>query len=924
MKRLLLALLVCTARAHIIFKHAPLSCDPILPAFQGCLRGQRCSRHGQCESSRRAEDEIQPPQFDSRKLDVTPRDLEIEYAPGKCRGESGEGERGIRDGCIMKHPSHVFSDDSDDVSQKVARPHLRRPLRRPVYRPKVPISGDDKPKPPSSVTSTTPVPSNTTTPTDTGQVKPPAPSPPFANITIDGACGSTHGNSVCGNWPDGACCSAYGFCGNTTSHCGPGCQSGPCINGPALKPIGPLTYHPFKIPGKFKVVGSSGVPAMMAVLMPNRKVVFADKIENYTEIVLPNGQYAYSAEYDPVSNEVVGLEYKTNAFCAGGTVLADGRALSVGGNGPLSFIDPTVKDGFKGIRYLERKFDDPKLDDGPWSEPGHTLSSARWYPSVQTLPDGKIFVASGSLNGLNPTNSDNNNPTYEILDRDGYPHGESIILSILEKNQPYYMYPFLHLLKDGNLFIFVSKSSQIFNVETDTIIKTLPDLRGDFRTYPNTGGSVMFPLSSANGWEPEIMVCGGGSYPDINSPTDASCGRIKPLSENPTWELESMPSGRVMVEGTLLPDGTIVWLNGCSRGAQGFGIAKDPVYDPWIYNPHASHVERWAVGGSTNIARMYHSVALLLLDGTVMVAGSNPVEQPVLVPNPKDPKLAYVTEFRVEIYTPHYLSGKKADQRPHDVVLSSRHLVSNSGNFTINFNVHKEAIDLHVVLYQGGFVTHSLHMGHRMLYLDYSGWKPGEANQTVDAIMPPDSNVAPPGAYVIYIVVDGVPSIGQFVMVENANQGDKPKDGEKPDDKDSKNGPKKDGEKGKKEKGNGEKVAENEQKNDKEKGEKDKPEGNGKNHGNEEIEEEEKDTKEIKGDGAKAKQKGDDRKKGNEDRDDDMKDGKKGGKKDEKADKEDEKDDKKDDKKDDEKDEKDDKKDDDKEADGGEMEADEE
>jgi len=37
--------------------------------------------------------------------------------------------------------------------------------------------------------------------------------------------------------------------------------------------------------------------------------------------------------------------------------------------------------------------------------------------------------------------------------------------------------------------------------------------------------------------------------------------------------MDSMPEGRCMVEGTLLPDGTVVWLNGANRGAQGFGIA---------------------------------------------------------------------------------------------------------------------------------------------------------------------------------------------------------------------------------------------------------------------------------------------------------------------------------------------------------------
>lgn len=46
--------------------------------------------------------------------------------------------------------------------------------------------------------------------------------------TFDGTCGPSHENTVCGAWPQGSCCSAAGYCGNTTHHCGVGCQSGPC------------------------------------------------------------------------------------------------------------------------------------------------------------------------------------------------------------------------------------------------------------------------------------------------------------------------------------------------------------------------------------------------------------------------------------------------------------------------------------------------------------------------------------------------------------------------------------------------------------------------------------------------------------------------------------------------------------------------
>ena len=100
-------------------------------------------------------------------------------------------------------------------------------------------------------------------------------------------------------------------------------------------------------------------------------------------------------------------------------------------------IDQTVGDGFNAIRYLSRA---NAGENGQfWSEPGNKLASARWYASAQTLADGRIFVASGSLNGLDPTVTANNNPTYEILNAQGFSDGGNIDLDILVKNQPYYM-----------------------------------------------------------------------------------------------------------------------------------------------------------------------------------------------------------------------------------------------------------------------------------------------------------------------------------------------------------------------------------------------------------------------------------------------------------------------------------------------------
>lgn len=457
---------------------------------------------------------------------------------------------------------------------------------------------------------------------------------------------------------------------------------------------------------------------------------------------------------------------QTNAFCSGGAFLADGRFVSIGGNAPLTFIDPTVGDGFQSVRYLSRSASDASLNGQAWSEPGNKISTARWYASVQTMPDGTLFVASGSLNGLDPTVKANNNPTYEILNAQGISSGNSIPLEILDKNQPYYMYPFIHLLNNGQLFIAVSKSAEIFNVATNAVVKALPDLPGDYRTYPNTGGSVLLPLSSANGYAPDIIVCGGGAYQDITSPTDPSCGRIQPLAATPKWEMDSMPEGRGMVEGTLLPDGTVIWVNGCNLGAQGFGVAKAPTLEVLIYDPAKPLGQRWTHGPSSTIPRLYHSVALLLLDGTLMIAGSNPVEQPVLKPVPNQtPSEDYVTEFRVETYTPPYLSGANANKRPTGLTLSSKSLKADGSTFTVKFTAPAGNQAAKVALYHGGFVTHSLHMNHRMIFLDTTGYAAGATSQTLTVKMPPNHNVAQPGPYVVYVTVDGVPAVGQFVSV---------------------------------------------------------------------------------------------------------------------------------------------------------------
>lgn len=97
--------------------------------------------------------------------------------------------------------------------------------------------------------------------------------------------------------------------------------------------------------------------------------------------------------------------------------------------------------------------------------------------------------------------------------------------------------------------------------------------------------------------------------------------------------------------------------------------------------------------------------------------------------------------------------------------LSTKSLPANGSTFTIKFTASTTATTVQVALYYGGFVTHSVHMGHRMLFLDNTGFTAGTAAQTLTVTMPPNKNTCPPGPYVVYVVTNGIPSVGQFVQV---------------------------------------------------------------------------------------------------------------------------------------------------------------
>ncbi|KXS19934.1 hypothetical protein M427DRAFT_52754 [Gonapodya prolifera JEL478] len=570
--------------------------------------------------------------------------------------------------------------------------------------------------------------------------------------TFTGRCGAKFGNALCptvasditnGFTP---CCGADGYCGDSYFSCGVGCQSG-CDS---FTPATDLANS-----GTFTLAGRSGVPAMHVILVPKtNNVIMLGKQELTTEVRLANGGYGYSAEWDPATRSLQALGYKSNAFCSGVSQMPDGRLLSVGGS--LRNNDDSVESGYEGIRILTRPCNNGTVPCD-WAETADIgqLQSARWYPSVVNLPDGRMFVIGGIQQydqGV-VINKLTNNPTYEFYPQ--RPAG-NFPLDLLQAPTvfPFQMYPHVHVLKSGRLFIMAGLSSIILDPIANKVVKNLPDLPGIFpRTYPSVGAGTLLPISFSDNYTSHFMVCGGG-HPDLwieQSATD-SCGIITPEAANPVWDTsESMPQIRVMVHPTLLPDGSILFINGAKKGHQGWEVAKDPVFAPDLFVPGAPKGKRWWTLKASSIARMYHSISQLMPDATVLVTGSNPHNNP----NYTD---QYPTEYRNEIFTPPYLlSGKTRPTLTGDLPAA----VAPGDTFTIK-GTWDTTKSIQAGFYFPGGVTHAMHMSTRLVFAPIAV----QSGNSLQVTTPPNNNIVPPGYYVLYIVNNGVPSVGKWLQIK--------------------------------------------------------------------------------------------------------------------------------------------------------------
>ncbi len=416
----------------------------------------------------------------------------------------------------------------------------------------------------------------------------------------------------------------------------------------------------------------------------------------------------YAGVFDPATGNTAVQELPWDVFCNGMVALPDGRFIVAGGT--------TRYDPFEGEPRVT--VFDPMTEKFNTVEP---MANGRWYATATNLGNGSLMAFSG-LSDQGPVNN-----TVEIYNLATGWSPEYVAPWVPP------LYPRMHLLPNGTVvYTSPTNSTSIFDPSSLTWTLGIAHSIYPDRTY---GTAVILPLRPETGYAPKIVIM-GGSNPATNTV------ELLDLSvPTPAWRsLAPMSEPRIQMNAVILPTGSVLALGGSAidenpNTASLNGDLLDPVS------------ETWSSAGVATYPRLYHSVALLLPDATVWVAGSNPVRG--------------TFEQHMEIYSPAYLFTLDGTGNIIPATRPTITSVPKEVGYGARFKITTPdaASIASAVLVRPGAVTHAFDMEQRLIGLSF-----GQGDGLLKAIAPPNGFLAPPGYYMLFLVNQaGVPSLAKFI-----------------------------------------------------------------------------------------------------------------------------------------------------------------
>ncbi len=202
----------------------------------------------------------------------------------------------------------------------------------------------------------------------------------------------------------------------------------------------------------------------------------------------------------------------------------------------------------------------------------------------------------------------------------------------------------------------------------------------------------------------------------------------------------SLSSRRAWANATVLPDGRVLVTGGSGEPNKLVNVNNSAE----IWNPATG---AWTVGASGDRARLYHSIGLLLPDGSVLVGGGGAAIG------------APVNNLHSEIYYPPYLYDAPGHFASRPSINSAPDTLAAGQTFTVGVGA---ANIQRVTLVKTGAVTHSFNMDQRFVPLAFTDSGGGE----LSVHAPTRATDIPPGYYLLFVINSaGTPSKGRIVRV---------------------------------------------------------------------------------------------------------------------------------------------------------------
>jgi hypothetical protein len=446
-------------------------------------------------------------------------------------------------------------------------------------------------------------------------------------------------------------------------------------------------------------------------------------------------------------------------FCSGSTHLYNGELLIDGG-----LAGPTHM-GANGSN--EATIFDPATSTFHQNPPG-TMYYARYYPTNIAMPPGVIpgtqipapdgyqLVVSGEnanqvivpqLEAYDPSTSGwiqlNMYCTTSCM--------SSTIFNLPPAAEPWNNYPRMFLLPTatevangtaqipaGSLYVANQLYHTWFFNPWGSSVETVWPFIGDYNEVYRYRAAQVMIMPPPRATSPVTVMLMGGQ--EAGYPPTKTTETVNLSSATPAWTYNTpMATARHDLNAVQLPDGTILGVG----GASGAGDYQDPVYAAELFTPSpAGGLGTWTTLASQLGQRGYHSVALLLPNGTVLSAGSDSGTQ-------------YQTY--AEIYSPPYLfkgAQPVISEAPDTMEYGQTYKLSTPTPSAIGS----------VALIREDALTHADHMDQSMQNLAFT---PVTGTGTLQITPPPNANYAPPGYYMLFILnTAGVPSVAKIVQVQ--------------------------------------------------------------------------------------------------------------------------------------------------------------